>query len=1275
MATTTDVTSIPLAIVGMACRLPGADDLEQYWRLIVEGRSAIAELPPDRLDQELYYDPRKGVRGKSYSTLGAIVSNRQFHRETCPIPESLERSVDIVHLLMCEVAAAACRHAGMDPFRLPLRNTGVYVGHAQGSNLGGEYTYATCVDEAAQFLRDVDDFQALPPEQQQSVIDRLVAEVRSKLPRRSPESPDVAANMVAGTISKAFGLTGPFLAINSACASSLQAMLVAARALQLGRIDMAIVGGASDCKGDSLVLFSTAQTVSATGSRPFDADADGLILSEGYAAVVMKTLARALADGDRICAVVRGLGISSDGRGKSLWAPRKEGQIKAMERAYASGVDMAGLQYLEAHATATQLGDATELTAIGEVLQGRMPPSKKIPITSVKANIGHALETAGLAGVIKAVLCMQHGTFPPAINVRTLNPKIEWDQSPVYVPTAPSPWPAPADGGPRRAGVNAFGIGGLNMHVVLDEFTESARRLVAPAPATPANAETNGEDDRSLAVIGMGCIFPGAANVPAYWELLASGRDAKSTVTPDRWRADLAHRPGPPQPYRSPVTRGGFITDFHYDWRAHKIPPKQIEQADPLQFMLMDAADQALADAGYDRKPFDRTRAGVVVGTEFGGDFAFQLQMALRLPEMGAILRRLLAGVAVDERRAAAIDAKFADVLLRRWPALVDESGSFSTSALASRINKTWDLMGGAAAIDAGENSALAALSLASDMLAAGDCDMVVCAAGQRRMGLPAYEGMAMAGVLAARDDAPAPFDAQAGGHLPGEGVGVVILKRLADARRDGDHIRAVIRGIGAAHAETVAESLRLAVERSLGLGNKDNQGDSPIFADHRCAAVPAKIGTVPTKTGTVPISPDDILAIETDGFAKPSEDAEVLRTLRPVYGRSGRRQPLLVNSVIGQIGHTAGASGMASLMKAALEVDHGEATASVNLREPLPALAEAGFVAATGRNPLGATPDGRRLAAVVSCARGLAHHVVLEAAAPVLTQREAAPPSLMRKSEPSPRICRLGAASVEELAARLTSAEATSLWEASQKTRFSAADCARLAIVAADADALRQKLQVAAKQFQNPAAAPVLQQHGIFYRQLGGARPRIVMLLAGQGSQYPGMLRQLVEDVPAAADAMRRFDAVMRGEGYPSFAQLAWEANPALGSDVFFTQAAMLLADAIVLAALGDRGIHADLVAGHSYGEYAALLAAGAWDFATALLRHPCAMRRDRRKPERPGRNAGHPGCAGGGRGSHRPGRPAGLCGQSQCAGPGRCGRTRRRARRVGRGSRAPGA
>src|SRR3989304_3499 len=182
MQSTREVASIPLAIIGMSCRLPGAENLQEFWRLIVDGLSAVVELPADRFDQELYFDPRKGVRGKSYSKLGGVISARPLDRRICPMPEELERSVDVVHVRMCEVAAAACRHAGLDPFQLPTRNVGVYIGHAQGSRLSGDYTYATCLEEAAQFLLEVEEFRALAPAQQQQILIEFVHSIPARLP-------------------------------------------------------------------------------------------------------------------------------------------------------------------------------------------------------------------------------------------------------------------------------------------------------------------------------------------------------------------------------------------------------------------------------------------------------------------------------------------------------------------------------------------------------------------------------------------------------------------------------------------------------------------------------------------------------------------------------------------------------------------------------------------------------------------------------------------------------------------------------------------------------------------------------------------------------------------------------------------------------------------------------------------------------------------------------------------------------------------------------------
>ena len=200
-----------------------------------------------------------------------------------------------------------------------------------------------------------------------------------------------------------------------------------------------------------------------------------MVPSDGYTAAVLKPLPRALADGNNILGVITGVGLSSDGKGKSLWAPRKEGQVLAMRRAYGDWHDPALTQYIECHATATQVGDATEIEALREFFQPHVPANRQIPIGSVKANIGHTLESAGMAGLIKLLLAMKHEVFP-ATPTQRLNESIPWNELPVRVSSDEQFWPRPAQG-VRQAGVNSFGIGGLNVHVIVEE----APQVVAPA--------------------------------------------------------------------------------------------------------------------------------------------------------------------------------------------------------------------------------------------------------------------------------------------------------------------------------------------------------------------------------------------------------------------------------------------------------------------------------------------------------------------------------------------------------------------------------------------------------------------------------------------------------------------------------------------------------------------------------------------------------------------------------------------------------------------------
>ncbi len=1074
-----------LAIVGMSCRLPGADGLEEFWRLVVEGRTAWGPLPDSRLQRDLYFDPEKGKIGRTYSDIGGLVPDRAVDPRRCPITDDLLRRYDVAHHLFLEVASQACLDAGLDPFAMPSgRSTGVYVGHTGGSTKIGDIVYASGIEEATRILADVEAARDVLGDDVRAVAAEVIDGVRRRYPPRMPgERLHLDALGAAAIVREALALRGPYLVVDAACASSLQALAIAGRSLLQGTIDQAIVGGASYCKSDSLVLFSAAQSVSATGSFPFGEAADGLVTAEGYVAIVLKTLARAVADGDRIRGVIRGLGVASDGKGKSLWAPRQEGQIAAVQRAYPDPADLARLEYIETHATGTQVGDATELAALARVMSDHVPPGRKLPIGSVKSNIGHTLETAGLASLVKVVLAFEHGMIPPGFTGGELSRSFDWERGPFVVPRTAMPWPAHADGTPRLAAVNAFGIGGLNVHLALAEHMPSTK----PRPAMTRPGREADHD--AIAIVGAGCVLPGSLTREAFYARLDRGESAIGPAPTDRWDSPGVLDRSGPRPWHVVADVGGFVRGFSYDWRRHRVPPKQIAAANPLQFMLLEAADEAVADAGGLRA-FDRRRAAVVVGTRFGGDFSNQLQMGLRLPETVRLLAAALhrRGVCLADREQ--IVAAFETALIERMPAVVDETGSFTSSTLASRLTKTFDLMGGAVAIDAGDCSSVTAVSAAVDMLRRGDCDTVLCAAGERCLDFMSYEGRSLAGHLA-----PRPIcvldGLSSGGDVPAEGAVVFVLKRLADARAAGDRVRGVIRGVGLGGDRAAAAAVKLAIEnahRDAGIGSEVVGAVAVAAAGghDRCDAQLAAIGDAYGKTASPPVAG-------------------------------------AINGLIGHVGAAAGAAGMLMLTRAVDEgLLPGSAALSTRRREVH------GLEAATERLPIAAVGETRYRAGGVTVAYGaLAGHVVVDNGAVV------------------PRSC--GPASPGATVGTAV----------------------------------------------GPAAVPA------------SGRRLVAAVFPGQGSQYADMFRDLA-GLPEGAAAIADVDAAARSAGQPTLSDIAWHDHSGfgptgLGLRVWDTQWSVLLADLVAWRTLERLGFEPDVVASHSFGEYAALVATGGWSLVSA--------------------------------------------------------------------------
>lgn len=580
-----------LAIIGMGAYLPKSKNIAEFWKLLINNESAISDVSNSLLDRDLYYQGKKGVRGKTYMNQGGLLDYPVFDQIACRYPTNVMNYIEVGHLMMVQVVAEACRQANLDPFNFPYKNTGVYVGNNQAGLLAGQLAYSSIVEEAAQYLKEIEAFRNVCGEDSQRIINEVVADVRKELPKYGHNGfPTVGYHVTANAVTDALGLNGPSLVLDAACSSSLKALSLAAQDLTLGKIDVAVVGGASFFTTDSLLLFSAAQSGSSNGCFPFSEKADGLISAEGYVSIIVKPLDRALSDGDPIQAVISGIGVSSDGRGKSLWAPRKEGQIEAIRRAYRDEKDMTRLDFIEAHATSTALGDQTELEAMKEAFQGCF--ETKIPIGGVKANIGHALEAAGLAGLIKSVLVIQNKLVPKQINCQPLNTRIDWEALPFFVPQENTTLSPRQDGLPLRAAVNSFGIGGLNVHVVLEEFMKQSA-----VTSSSISDENSSKKCEPIAVIGIGALFPGARTTKAFEEILFSGSDPSNEV--DRWNTQISYDPEHADPWHSPGCRGAFLNDFQYDWKRHRIPPKHLSTGDPLQFMILDSVDAAMLDAKY----------------------------------------------------------------------------------------------------------------------------------------------------------------------------------------------------------------------------------------------------------------------------------------------------------------------------------------------------------------------------------------------------------------------------------------------------------------------------------------------------------------------------------------------------------------------------------------------------------------------------------------------------------------------------------------------------
>jgi acyl transferase domain-containing protein/NAD(P)H-dependent flavin oxidoreductase YrpB (nitropropane dioxygenase family) len=443
-----------LAIIGMSCLFPKAGDLQTYWENILTKVNAIREIPEDRWNWSRYFDADPQARDKVYSKWGGFLDDVPFDPIAYGLPPSSLKSIEPLQLLTLEVVRSALEDAGYHDRPFARDRTSVILGVGGGlADLGHQYAVRSGLP---MFLNEV------PP----ITLERL--------PEWTEDSfPGILQNVAAGRVANRFNLGGVNFTVDAACASSLAAVYLAAHELRSGNSEMIIVGAADTVQNPLAYLcFSKTGALSPRGQcRTFDESADGIVISEGVAVIVLKRLRDAERDGDRIYALIKGVGSSSDGRGKSLTAPRPEGQILAVQRAYENaGFSPKSVGLIEAHGTGTVAGDRAEIEALQRVFEDAGAIRQTCAIGSVKSMIGHTKSAAGLAGLIKVAMSMYHKVLPPTAGIETPNRKVGFSESPLYVNSVTRPWVHDMNNGPRCGGVSAFGFGGTNFHAALEEY-------------------------------------------------------------------------------------------------------------------------------------------------------------------------------------------------------------------------------------------------------------------------------------------------------------------------------------------------------------------------------------------------------------------------------------------------------------------------------------------------------------------------------------------------------------------------------------------------------------------------------------------------------------------------------------------------------------------------------------------------------------------------------------------------------------------------------------
>jgi acyl transferase domain-containing protein/NAD(P)-dependent dehydrogenase (short-subunit alcohol dehydrogenase family) len=685
-------SDVPVAIVSMGCVLPGAIDPEGYWSNILNGVSGISnltEIDPSAASDFLA-SPHEGagltiVSDKTYTLMhGTVIAMPYEHGLLSPAytGEQFEGLTRGQKLLALAVAQSLSRLKTGPKLDASARVQCILGGTADGSK---EYDEALFLDSIHRLMDTLDE-----PDNLRNACARFFEEITGY--RRGDSDNLTQHSTYTSVIERLLGSGIPTYIVDTACSSSLYSTYLGVKALQDGVSDIVLAGGVFAPGPANNTLFAQFRGLAERDSRPFDASADGVIFGDGAGILVLKRLTDALEQRDRIIGVIRGIGLSSDGKSPSINVPQAKGQALAIEAAYErSGVDISTIQYVEAHATATLVGDAVEFNALKRAMK-RDPASPPIELGSVKALIGHTGWAAGVASVIKICKAFEARLIPKQFHYASPSPEIDLAHSQFIITETPHDWVENTPPYPRRAAINGFGFGGTNAHLIIEEFNESYHRALI----NHLSVQTRGLD--SLAVIGFGSLFPGADQAFA----------------------------------------GEPTAETRFDRKSLRLPAKKMllpdvtDHMDASQYLAAMAAEKAFSTmpGGWTRF---RSTTGVVLGLESKterGRRANERIFADRLQRQVSQGRRNGKSGGVSDMTDADLD-RILQKLIEAMRSRNLPSGPYTLPGLmpnvaASRIASMFDLNGPNIVIDRGRDSLVQSLYVAGQLLGHDACKIVL---------------------------------------------------------------------------------------------------------------------------------------------------------------------------------------------------------------------------------------------------------------------------------------------------------------------------------------------------------------------------------------------------------------------------------------------------------------------------------------------------------------------------------------------------------------------